>query len=196
MISDAFFLASLLDCFGMMQTLYQLHRNIDFLLLEAFKGACNDERETIDRFWNMVDKNPKMLPEMRKTHGAILCRAVNGAMWESQMKDEKEWVKTFVSHLKANLKSPVRTEDSLLNEYIQLRAHLINSTFFKSVVCTKISYGKPPYTPYESLLAKIWGLDSSPLPEIDGELHMQNLRATEKALQRFIKKHGQPDNIV
>ena len=180
-----------------MQPLYQLYRDIDYLLTEARQGECaEDQRETINHFWNMVDKNPSILPEMRKTHGAILERAVNGAMWESQIGDEKKRTKTFTSNLRINLKSPIHLENFLLNDYIQLKAQLINSTFFKAVVSAEVGYGKPPYTPYESLLARLWGLPNPQPPATDDQIVMQNLQEAEKSLQRFLKQYNQPDNII
>ena len=102
-----FFSLPYLDCLRMIQPLFQLHKNIDFLLLEACKGGCDDDPETPNRFWDMVNKNPEMLPEMRTTHETILTRGVNGAIRESQTVNETERVKTFVTHFRSNLKSPV-----------------------------------------------------------------------------------------
>lgn len=177
----------------MIPTLNQLYRNIDCLLIEAHKGRCHEREKTIiDRFWDIVGRTPQMLQEMRYTHKAILERAVTGACYETQADETLESqnadarTRFFLDRLAFNLDQPICNENTALKDYIQLRARTIHSTFFQAVVSFSMGSKSPSYTPFESLLAGLWGLDCPPMTETDGEI-TQNLQAAQSSLESFIK---------
>ncbi|MBS0616303.1 MAG: hypothetical protein JSR58_07130 [Verrucomicrobia bacterium] len=175
-----------------MQPTHSCYRKFDYLLTTACKGECSPEdKSTIDHFWDQVEENPAFMQEMRKEHQTVLEEAYYQAHHDSHFlnnryyRDEEERKKIFIFFFRDYLKVPISPKNPRLQPYLRLRAKLIHSTYFKTMTAEEIGYGRPPYKPYEALLAKLWKPCES-----------RTFEEEVKMLERFIKKAQQPDNII